>query len=296
MPLQCARCHALYYDCVKLSCGDRFCRFCIAPSQDCVLCGADIKVRESDKETQSLVDAYIEAHSNEHTVQEVDGKAVVKTDELPVSGASKKAAFFLQQGLRAFAGGNHPSALTRLSLCKEELLKNVAEGGYNTELCCQLGAVCGSQGDCCRYLGQPDAAASCYQESVRHLKESGETNLEVAHALSVSLNKLGDLQHWCGDLAAARTYYAEGLQVRRDAVGSAAAGDESLASLKLDLAVSLTKVADAEQALDKQDAAHKLFKEALELVVSIKDAMVEAPPASHAKWEQLHRLLGEATA
>lgn len=40
----------------------------------------------------------------------------------------------------------------------------------------------------------------------------------MVHTLSVSLNKIGDLKYYDGDLQSARSYYARALSVRRDAV------------------------------------------------------------------------------
>lgn len=42
--------------------------------------------------------------------------------------------------------------------------------------------------------------------------------LQIIHTLSVSLNKIGDLKYYGGDLQAARSYYVRSLNVRRDAV------------------------------------------------------------------------------
>jgi len=38
------------------------------------------------------------------------------------------------------------------------------------------------------------------------------------HTLSVSLNKVGDLKYYDGDLQSARSYYTRALDVRRNAV------------------------------------------------------------------------------
>jgi hypothetical protein len=42
--------------------------------------------------------------------------------------------------------------------------------------------------------------------------------LQITHTLSVSLNKIGDLKYYDGDLQAARSYYFKSLNVRRDVV------------------------------------------------------------------------------
>lgn len=42
--------------------------------------------------------------------------------------------------------------------------------------------------------------------------------MQVVHTLSVSLNKVGDLRYYAGDLQSARSYYVRSLEVRRQAV------------------------------------------------------------------------------
>ena len=41
---------------------------------------------------------------------------------------------------------------------------------------------------------------------------------QVAHTLSVSLNKIGDLKYYDADLASARSFYMQSLDVRRATV------------------------------------------------------------------------------
>lgn len=42
--------------------------------------------------------------------------------------------------------------------------------------------------------------------------------MQVTHTLSVSLNKIGDLKYYEGDLKAARDHYFRALDVRRNAI------------------------------------------------------------------------------
>jgi hypothetical protein len=42
--------------------------------------------------------------------------------------------------------------------------------------------------------------------------------LQVVHALSVSLNKIGDLKYYDNDLLASQSYYSQALDVRRKAI------------------------------------------------------------------------------
>jgi len=43
-------------------------------------------------------------------------------------------------------------------------------------------------------------------------------HLQLVHTLSVSLNKIGDLRYYDGDLQSARSYYSRSLDVRGNAV------------------------------------------------------------------------------
>lgn len=68
-------------------------------------------------------------------------------------------------------------------MCKAELLKQVGMIGYTTALSSQLGAVCGSQGDCHRQLGEPEVAQGCYESGVQHLLQASQPqDAEVGNA------------------------------------------------------------------------------------------------------------------
>lgn len=43
-------------------------------------------------------------------------------------------------------------------------------------------------------------------------------HFQITHTLSVSLNKIGDLKYYGEDLEAARSYYFQALNVRRNAI------------------------------------------------------------------------------
>ena len=69
--------------------------------------------------------------------------------------------------------------------------------------------------------------------------------LQVRQALTVTLNKSGDLQYRIGDLGAAEGFYTRALGIRRDSLAISAADDKP--RLQLDVALSLAKVADIQQ-------------------------------------------------
>ena len=68
--------------------------------------------------------------------------------------------------------------------------------------------------------------------------------LQITHPLSVSYNKLGDLEYGLGKVEAAEGWYQKGLAVRQQALSSQQTAQPSQ---QLDVAVSMIKVADAHQ-------------------------------------------------
>lgn len=279
--LHCVICKSLLYDCVQLSCSCKYCRYCVASFSDCPLCGADIISRTAATELQEMVDTYINAHAGTQNLFDI-GKT---QNEVKVGEATSqsRSAFLLQLAVRSAAGGNHPAAIDRLGLCKAELLKQVTREGHTVPLCSQLGAVCGSQGDCHRQMEQSEQAKACYEESVQHLMACQSNDAEVKQPLSVSYNKLGDLEYGLGNVEAAMNWYKQGLCIREEAVqGSQLAGP----SEQLDVAVSTIKVADACQALGREDEANQSFNKALQLVQDIQHRN-QGFPAVLAKCEGL---------
>jgi len=88
----------------------------------------------------------------------------------------------------------------------------------------------------------------------------------LVHTLSVSLNKIGDLRYYDGDLQSARNYYARSLDVRRNAVEE----HSTVASQVIDLATSLAKVADVDRNLGNESAAVEGFEEAIQCLEKLK--------------------------
>ncbi|BDA49968.1 Protein NCA1 [Coccomyxa sp. Obi] len=56
----CTRCDALFYDPVKTECQHYFCRACIQPCTDCLMCGADIGTLIPEPKLEELVDLFME--------------------------------------------------------------------------------------------------------------------------------------------------------------------------------------------------------------------------------------------
>ncbi|XP_057979303.1 protein NCA1 isoform X2 [Malania oleifera] len=276
-PLSCVICQALLFESGRcVPCSHVYCKACISRFKDCPLCGADIEKIEADTNLQSTVDRFIEGHArikrshvNEESEKGVtDEKKTVIYEDVSL----ERGAFLVQQAMRAFRANNVESAKSRLGLCAEDIRSQLERMGNTSELCSQLGAVLGMLGDCCRALGDAGSSVSYFEESVSFLSKLPADDLEITHTLSVSLNKIGDLKYYDGDLQAARSYYFQSLDVRRDAIKHC----PDVSSQCLDVAVSLAKVADVDRNLGNEDVAVDGFQEAIKLLESLTLSSEEA--------------------
>ncbi|KAK6921528.1 hypothetical protein RJ641_012035 [Dillenia turbinata] len=137
-----------------------------------------------------------------------------------------------------------------------------------------------------RAAGDSGSAVSYFEESIEFLLKLPSDDLEITHTLSVSLNKIGDLKYYGGDMQAARIYYYRSLDVRRNAIKHnsgitsqincwliIATGRSKIFFLSivqiLDVAVSLAKVADVDRGLGNEKEAIDGFQEAIQLLESL---------------------------
>ncbi|CAN4118618.1 unnamed protein product [Withania somnifera] len=267
-PFSCMICQALLYDSSRcVPCTHVFCKACISRFKDCPLCGADIEKIEVDMNLQSVVDRFIEGHarikrSQANNEQEDIGekKTVIYED-----ASLERGAFLVQQAMRAFRANNIDSAKSRFTMCADDIREQLQRMGNSSELCSQLGAVLGMLGDCSRATGDAVSAVTYFEESVNFLLKVPKDDLEIMHTLSVSLNKIGDLKYYDGDLQAARSHYFQALDVRRNAIKQ-----QSVPSQIVDVAISLAKVADIDRNLGDEDAAVEGFQEGIKLLQSLK--------------------------
>lgn len=109
-------------------------------------------------------------------------------------------------------GGNTDAALHRLGRCRDLLLDDLQRSQHPAgagraatvdpappsprDVACQLGAVCGSLGDCWRRKGDLAAAQEELARSAAYLRPYASADAEAAHALSVTLSKLGDMEYY----------------------------------------------------------------------------------------------------
>ncbi|KAL4854859.1 hypothetical protein ACK3TF_004544 [Chlorella vulgaris] len=324
----CFLCKSLFYRCTVTSCGHRFCAGCIAGAADCPACGADITSLQPDPQTQDLVERYIEAHAGSHTIWELEAPAGSAQQVEGMAGQRGRASFLLQLGLRAIAAGNTESARHRFLACQQDLQAQLAAAEENAmgrgavhagsvsaeaaALHCRLGAVSGCLGDCCRAEGDAAGMLRHYQRSVELLQAAGpdpEARLlwtcgrllhaglracDIAQqALSVALNKVGELRHMQGQLPAAAALYEQALQLRRGLLaatqeeeqaqaGAAAdtadvASGEATCSATLDLAASCIKLAGARRELAANAEAQELLAEAAQLLAGLEDGLQGQP-------------------
>lgn len=268
-PLSCIICQALLFECSKcVPCSHVYCKACISRFKDCPLCGADIEKIEADTNLQNVVDRFIEGHARIK-------RSHVNTDPQEVVGEKKtvmyedvsleRGAFLVQQAMRAFRAHNIESAKSRLSICADDIREQLERMGNTPELCSQLGAVLGMLGDCCRATGDATSAVTYFEESVNFLSKLPTDDKEITHTLSVSLNKIGDLKYYDGDLKSARSYYFRSLNVRRDTTKHS----QDVPSKIIDVAVSLAKVADVDRSIGSEDVAVDGFREAIKLLESL---------------------------
>ncbi|KAK5794943.1 hypothetical protein PVK06_036197 [Gossypium arboreum] len=242
--------------------------------KDCPLCGADIEKLEADTNLQSMVDRFIEGHARTKRPH-VDangggGEQVVNDDKKVIyeDMSLDRGAFLVQQAMK-----NIKSAQSRLIMCTQDIRVQLEKTGNTSEFCSQLGAVVGMLGDCwyvttlLSSMGDSAAAINYFEESVEFLTKLPTDDLEITHSLSVSLNKIGDLKYYDGDLQAARSYYLRSLGVRRDVIKN----NSGVASQVIDIAVSLAKVADVDRILGKDDEAIDGFQEAIKLLVTVSE-------------------------
>uniref|UniRef100_A0A0D9UVS9 RING-type domain-containing protein n=1 Tax=Leersia perrieri TaxID=77586 RepID=A0A0D9UVS9_9ORYZ len=250
-PLSCMVCHALLHESSRCTpCSHKFCKACILRFKDCPLCGADIEGIEPDDELQALVDRFIDGHARiKRSLAAGDGEVVGDKSKVIYEDVSmERGAFLVQQAMRAFRAQNIGSAKSRLSMCAEDIREELKSSLDNQELCSQLGAVLGMLGDC------------WYDNFLLG------TRGYLVHTLSVSLNKIGDLRYYDGDLHSARSYYARSLDVRRSAVKE----NSAVASQVIDLATSLAKVADVDRNLGNESMAVEGFEEAIKCLEKLK--------------------------
>ncbi|MCP4593479.1 MAG: hypothetical protein GY842_22305, partial [bacterium] len=118
--------------------------------------------------------------------------------------------------------------------------------------------ICDEEATACVALGLTSRARETYEELVRVHAERAEKEPDRAdyqRDLSVSFNKLGDLQQAMGEGEAARDLFAMSLQIRE----RLAAAEPDRADYQRDISVSFERLGDLQQAMGEVEAARDLF-------------------------------------
>ena len=263
--LHCPRCKSLFHDCVVLNCGHRFCGSCFGEKvRDCLACGADVSSRKPDPESQRLADAALEDAAR------ADGQG--------------QAQAWLRAAMSSAAGGNHEAALARSRRAEAALEEELKESSSSSSLsAARRAAVSGIIGDSHRSLGELKAATERYEGAVAVLeraledlvspsspKEGGggenstsssSSRRELTRALTVTLNKLGDLLYSTASAKEARPFYARALRERLSTAGvteeqarEAASSSSTSSSSSSSSSITPASEDDAERASDLVDA------------------------------------------
>ena len=158
---------------------------------------------------------------------------------------------------------NHLSAEQRMPLLREaaEIYRELQDDWM-------LGLSLENLGDVLAAGGRREAARRAHEEALRVRRRLAPAldavTLATAGALrnvSVSLNKLGDLDHEQGRPEAARLAYAEGLEVAR----RLAALDSANTLRQRDVSVSLDRLGDLDREQGRPEAARLAYAEGLEI-------------------------------
>lgn len=269
--LHCPLCRSLYHDPVlSQPCGHRFCRYCIQKFGDCPLCGADLDTRAmtTDEETQRAVYNFLDVHAadlgNMQSPGQHSNDSNIDTDE-----KKRTVNNLLHIGLSSLVGGNPAGGAAFLSRCRsllEDEARNLTvisdEPSYENmkiDIALKLGAVLDCLGDCYRTMGDAVLALEHYDKAALQLQyalenQKSKSKEDTLHALSVILNKQGEVLHQQGDIVAALGLYRRALDARRQR-RKAVDDITSCPEAGFDVVVSELKVADAYRSLGNKDDA-----------------------------------------
>ena len=139
--------------------------------------------------------------------------------------------------------------------------------------------------------GNLEAALKAYQDSLairEKLAAQDPSNTEWQRDLSVSFNKIGDVQRARGNLDAALEAYGDGLAIAE----KLAAQDPSNTEWQRDLSVSFNQIGDVQRARGNLDAALKAYQDSL----AIREKLAAQDPSnSRVAARPLGQLRGSAT-
>lgn len=305
--LHCIVCRSIMYQASTTTCGHTYCTSCIEKFRDCPTCGADVVGVKENAAVDQAIEEFLIAHAGSIQFWDLEGddlsRIIEKAKNAPEKPALErmqdKATFYVQAGMRAMSGGNVTSAAHWFGQAKE-----ILEGCHEHRDClASLGTVYGALGDCHKAMGDTVGAMAWYQKSIDTLTAAtvmddvnGVEASDPFHALSVTLNKVGEMYHRQGDVERALDMYTKALQVRRDRFDTCSAQGippERSIAMMIDIATSQAKVADAMSICGRDGDAQKMNAETVQLVESIDISQCRSA-STHAKYTRLKEYLQNA--
>ena len=300
--LHCPLCRSLYHDPVlSQPCEHRFCRYCIQKFKDCPLCGADIDSVTGDGETQRAINTFLDVHAADSVVELSSGITGSTKNSDDSDGKRKAVNNLLNIGLSSLMGGNPEGGIAYLSRCRALIETHrdkslLASDGYEsdeiqkTDILLKLGAVYDCLGDCYRAMGDLASALEHYGKAALQLQTAQQrqsSKSDTLHALSVILNKQGEVMHQQGDIEGALGLYERALEARRDRLRQGD-GIECSKEAGFDVVVSELKVADAYRSLGNKEEALRHASFARALLTKIEQSL---PPPLAMKKEVVKEYL-----
>lgn len=291
--LHCPLCRSLYHDPVlSQPCKHRFCRYCIQKFKDCPLCGADIDSVTGDGETQRAINTFLDVHAADSVVELSSGITGSTRNSDDPEGKVKAVNNMLNIGLSSLMGGNPEGGIAYLSRCRtllethrdKSLLasdRSESDEIQRTDILLKLGAVFDCLGDCYRAMGDLASALEHYGKAASQLQtaqQSQSIKNDTLHALSVILNKQGEVMHQQGDIEGALGLYKQALEARLE---RQEASIECSEEAGFDVVVSELKVADAFRSLGNKEEAFRHASLARALLTKIEHSL--PPPLAMKK-------------
>ena len=307
--LHCIVCRSIMYQASTTRCGHTYCKNCIEKFQDCPTCGADVVGVKENAAVDQAIEEFLSAHAGSIQFWDLQGddlsRSIEKAKDAPEKPVFERmqdrATFYVQAGMRAMSGGNGMGAAHWFGRAKEIL----EEGGdfyARQDFLASLGTVYGALGDCHKAMGDTVGAMAWYQKSIDTLTAATAVDVhgveasDPFHALSVTLNKVGEMYHRQGDVERALDMYTKALKVRRDRFDTCSAQDipcERSIAMMIDIATSQAKVADAMSICGRDGDAQKMNAETVQLVESIDISQCRSA-STHAKYTRLKEYLQNA--
>ncbi|KAF6260335.1 hypothetical protein COO60DRAFT_1700345 [Scenedesmus sp. NREL 46B-D3] len=320
--LHCPICKGLLFDAhMSTGCKHTFCHTCLSRTRDCPVCGMDVAGMEPNTELAGLVDTFLDTHSKSPQLVAAQADLGPLPDNSEASffmaqglkslaGGNTHAALhrlsrcreaLLQAAAASTQQGTSPAnpaapagtadmqqaaAAAEPAAAADADAAAAADGAKlaptAVAAACQMAAVCGSLGDCYQRLGNQAQAEQLYYDSMAAVDAYADLDAEAAHALSVSLNKLGDMRYSQEQLEEAKQLYRRALQLRQLASGPLTGGRAGPAQ-QLELASSLIKVADVCRALCEPDEADQLLRTAAGVCFEVERQEADLSPGTARK-------------